>query len=381
MHGFISTAHPWRTMKRKNQERRTKSHSNTVACGLVFLIGILFCTPAARSQTTVDIGGIMTVNYINGGDGNSPLVYNEGLPGFDLVADLFVNLRVSDEATVFVELETARGWDVQLYGGSLTYKISRERLKVEAGKFVAPFGNFLPRRFPPQNFLYGFPLHYEYRTGLATNDVPQNNQQLLRARGSGRGNYETASTTAHTDFLQRSSTGGNPLRTLMAEGIVAPAQPMTGHIIVGSDGVKMIAKQTYISGVQFFGKFNGLGYSLGLANGALCYPADLSVSQRPMVFGRLHVQPLIGLTLGLSGASGSYLNHKLVQDKHPDLQPEKYAQHIVGFDVEYSRGYVVFFGESAFSRWKSPYIREHLDALSFTAEMRYKILPRLFVAV
>jgi hypothetical protein len=237
-----------------------------------------------------------------------------------------------------------------------------------------------PRRFPPQNFLYGFPLHYEYRTGLATNDVPQNNQQLLRARGSGRGNYETGSAAAHVDFLQRSSPGGNPLRTPMTAGIVAPAQPMTGHIIVGSDGVKMIAKQTYISGVQFFGKFNGWGYSLGLANGALCYPADLSVSQRPMVFGRLHVQPLIGLTLGLSGASGSYLNHKLVQDKHPDLQPEKYAQHIAGVDVEYSRGYVVIFGESAFSRWESPYIREHLDALAFTAEMRYKILPRLFVA-
>jgi hypothetical protein len=110
-----------------DDEEKTKSKGqrpfNPVACGLVFLIGILFCTAAARSQTTVDIGGIMTVHYINGGDGSSPLVHNEGLPGFDLVADLFVNLRVSDEATVFIELER-RGWNVQLYSGSLTYKIS-----------------------------------------------------------------------------------------------------------------------------------------------------------------------------------------------------------------------------------------------------------------
>jgi hypothetical protein len=364
-------------MKRK--EQRTKNVSRFSSYRLVFAVGFLFCTPAAWSQPTVDIGGIMTVNYINGGDGNSPLVHNDGLPGFELIGDLFVNLRVSDEATVFVELETSRGWDVQLYSGSLTYKISKERLKAEAGKFVAPFGNFLPRRFAPQNFLYGFPLHYEYRTGLATNDVPENNQELLHARGSGSGDYDIPGEPIHADYLRHSSSG-NRLQKPAAGGIVVPAQPASGHIIVGSDGVKMIAKQTYISGVQLFGKFNGLGYSLGLANGALCYPTDLSVSQRPMVFGRLHVQPLIGLALGLSGASGTYLHHKLVKDKYPDLQPEKYAQHIAGVDVEYSRGYVVFFGEGAFSRWKSPFIRESLDALAFTAEMRYKILPRFYVA-
>lgn len=385
MHGSIATVLPWRTMKRKRQRTKINKQKMENAlrfsfCRLFFAVCFLFCTPAARSQTSIDIGGIMTLNYINGGDGNSPLIHNEGLPGFELVGDLFVNVRVSDEAEVLIELETARGWDVQLYGGSLTYKISKERLQTEAGKFVAPFGNFLPRRFAPQNFLYGFPLHYEYRTGLAVSDVPENNQELLHARGSGHGNYEMAGETAHADFLRQTTTAGNPRQTLMTQGIVAPAQPTSGHIIVGNDGVKMIAKQTYISGVQFFGKFNGLGYSLGLANGALCYPTDLSVSQRPMVFGRLHVQPLIGLTLGLSGASGSYLNHKLVQEKHPNLQPEKYAQHIAGVDVEYSRGYVVFFGEGAFSRWESPFISEPLDALAFTAELRYKILPRLYVA-
>jgi hypothetical protein len=40
----------------------------------------------------------------------------------------------------------------------------------------------------------------------------------------------------------------------------------------------------------------------------------------------------------------------------------------------------VFFGESAFSRWENPLLGDDLDALAFSAEMRYKILPRLFVA-
>ncbi|MGH7599862.1 MAG: hypothetical protein ACREOI_26200, partial [bacterium] len=293
----------------------------------------MFLAASAGSQPNVDIGGIITVNYLDGGDGKSPLVHNDGLPGFELVGDLFMNVRVSEEASVFLELETWRGWEVRLYSGSLTYKILGERLQVEAGKFVAPFGNFLPRRFAPQNFLYGYPLHYEYRLGLGSDRVPGDHAELLNTRGAGR------------DY-----------------------------------GTQVIARQTYLSGAQFFGKLNRFGYSVGLANGALSNPTDLNVSKRPMIFGRLHVQPAIGLKIGVSAASGNYLNYKLVKSQHADLQPEKYAQHVGGLDIEYSRGYLVFFGEVVFSRWQSPFISGDLDALAFSAEARYKILPRLFVA-
>jgi hypothetical protein len=345
---------------------------------LLFSFFFLFFAASGRSQPNVDVGGIITVNYLNAGDGRSPLAHNDGLPGFELVGDLFVNVRVSEEASAFVELETVRGWNVQLYSGALTYKIFRDRLKVEAGKFVAPFGNFLPRRFAPQNFLYGFPLHYEYRTGLVTNDVPDNNQDLLKARGAGQGNYNPASAIEHADFSAAERTVSKQL--FAAAAGQAAAQPLTGHIVGGNDGVKVIAKESYITGVQFFGSFSRFGYSVGLANGALSNPTDLNVSKRPMVFGRLHVQPAIGLKIGVSVASGSYLNHKLVKSRHSNLQPEKYAQHVAGLDVEYSRGYLVFFGEGVFSRWQSPFISGDLDALAFSAEARYKILPRLFVA-
>jgi hypothetical protein len=300
---------------------------------LLFSFCFLFFAASAASQPNIDVGGIITVNYLNGGNGRSPLVHNDGLPGFELVGDLFMNVRVSEEASVFLELETWRGWEVRLYSGSLTYKIFGERLQVEAGKFVAPFGNFLPRRFAPQNFLYGYPLHYEYRVGLGFDKVPADHTELLIARGAGS-DYST----------------------------------------------QVIARQTYLSGAQFFGKLNRFGYSVGLANGALSNPTDVNVSKRPMIFSRLHVQPVIGLKVGVSAASGNYLNHKLVKNQRPNLQPEKYAQHIAGLDVEYSRGYLVFFGEGTFSRWQSPFISDDLDALAFSAEARYKILPRLFVA-
>lgn len=349
-------------------------------CRLPFSFFFLFFAASAASQPTIDLGGIITVNYLDGGDGKSPLVHNDGLPGFELVGDLFMNVRVSEEASAFVELETVRGWNVQLYSGSFTYKISRDRLKIEAGKFVAPFGSFLPRRFAPQNFLYGFPLHYEYRTGLVTNDVPDNNQDLLKARGAGRGDYNQPSANAHIDFSASERTMSKPFLTVANGHAAAPAQLLTGHIVSGNDGVKVIAKESYITGVQFFGSFSGFGYSVGLANGALSNPADLNVSKRPMIFGRLHVQPAIGLKIGVSAASGGYLNHQLVKSQHSDLQPEKYAQHVAGLDVEYSRGYLVFFGEGVFSRWQSPFISGDLDALAFSVEARYKILPRLFVA-
>jgi hypothetical protein len=289
--------------------------------------------PVARGQATVDLGGIVTVNYLNGDAGRSPLRQNNGPPGFELVGDLFMNARISDEASAFLELETWRGWEVRVYSGSLTYKISGERLKVEAGKFAAPFGNFLPRRFAPQNFVYGYPLFYEFRTSLTAAAAPLNYAALLKARAS-----------------------------------------------AGDDGLPMISRQAYITGVQFFGKLGAIGYHLGLANGALSNPTNLSETRRPLVFGRIQIQPAIGFTIGVSAANGGYLNRAQIENQQPYLKLEKCAQTLAGVDIEYSRGYLVFFGESAFSRWENPLLGDDLDALAFSAEMRYKILPRLFVA-
>jgi hypothetical protein len=330
VYGSILFAPPWKIEAKRKAQRPKR---NFAVCRLLFAFGFLSFAAGAGSQPAVDVGGIITVNYLNGGNGKSPLVHNDGVPGFELVGDLFMNVRVSEEASVFLELETWRGWEVRLYSASLTYKISGERLQVEAGKFAAPFGNFLPRRFAPQNFLYGYPLHYEYRVGLGVDKVPRHHAELLNARGTA-GEYST----------------------------------------------QVIARQSYLSGAQLFGKLGRFGYSVGLANGALCNPTDLSVSQRPMVFGRLHLQPAISLKIGVSAASGNYLNHKLVKNQRPNLQPEKYAQYVAGLDIEYSRGYLVFFGEGTFSRWQSPFISGDLDALAFSVEARYKILPRLFVA-
>jgi len=308
-------------------------------CGAKALSSFLFVAVAfspmpAASQSAVDLGGIVTVNFLDGGAAESPLRYNGGLPGFELLGDLFMNVRMSDEVSAFLELETWRGWEVRLYSGSLTYKISGARLQVEAGKFAAPFGNFLPRRFAPQNFVYGYPLYNEYRTGLAVDNIPGSNAALLDRRGK---------------------------------------------FNVG-DGLTMIARNAYLTGVQFFGQLGAVGYHLGLANGALCNPTNLSENKRPMIFGRMHAQPTIGLKIGVSAVNGGYLSGALLKNTPPGLQPEKYRQMLAGVDVEYSRGYWVFYGEGVFSRWESPLLRDHLDALAFSAEMRYKILPRLFVA-
>jgi len=276
----------------------------------------------------------MTANFIDGGDADSPLRYNNGLPGFEFAGELFVNVRISDEVSAFVDVETWRGWEVRIYNAALTYKISGARLQVEAGKFAAPFGNFLPRRFAPQNFIYGYPLYNDYRTGLTVDDIPGGNAALLGGRGKA--------------FI--------------------------------NTGLPLMARQAYITGAQFFGQLGAFGYHLGLANGALSNPANISENKRPMIFGRVHVQPLIGLKLGASLANGGYLNGALLKTTQPDLQSEKYGQTLAGVDVEYSRGYLVFYGEGIFNRWKSPLIREPLEALAWSAEIRYKILPRFFLA-
>lgn len=303
--------------------------------GSLFMALSFLGVGGAPAQTQLEGGGIMTVNYVDGGDANSPLQYNDyGLPGFKLLGDLFMNVRISDEASVLLELETWRGWEVRLYSGSFTYKVSGERLKIEAGKFAAPFGNFLPRRFAPQNFVYGYPLYYEQRTGLTTTRVPATPEELLNARGSG--GYDS--------------------------------------------GIAVISRQAYITGVQFFGQLGKWGYHFGLANGALSNPTNVNESKRPLLVGRLNVQPAIGLAIGVSAANGGYLNDTSVKNQNPAAKPEKQTQTLAGLDLEYSRGYFVFWGESVWSRWQSPFIADHLDALAFSTELRYKIRPRLFIA-
>ncbi|MDZ7360837.1 MAG: hypothetical protein ONB46_08940 [candidate division KSB1 bacterium] len=285
-------------------------------------------------QSSIEIGGIVTANYLDSQDSRSQFRYNNGLPGFELLADLFLNVRISDEASAFLELETWRGWEARVYTAALTYKISGDRLQIEAGKFAAPFGNFLPRRFAPQNFVYGHPLFYEYRTALSTGQfLPDPRALLLARRGASR-----------------------------------------------DAGLQMLARNAYFTGARFFGKLGAVGYHLGFANGAPSNPVYVNENKRMMIFGRLHLQPVIGLTLGVSAANGGYLNNAVVKSAHPDLKPEQYAQTLAGADVEYSRGYFVFFGESVWSRWESPFITDPLEALAFSAELRYKILPRLFVA-
>lgn len=302
-------------------------------CVSSFVVATFFPIPAV-GQFQVAVGGVMTTNFINGDEAESSLRYNNGLAGFELVGDLFVNMRISDDVTAFVEVETWRGWEVRLYNAAFTYKISGTRLQVEAGKFAAPFGNFLPRRFAPQNFVYSHPLYNEYRTGLATDNIPADQAALLGGRGK--------------NFI--------------------------------GTGLTLMARNAYLTGVQFLGQLGTVGYHFGLANGALSNPSNISENKRPMWFGRLYVQPMIGLKLGASLANGGYLNSALLKNSQPNVQSEKFGQTLAGVDIEYSRGYLVFYGEGLFSRWKSPLIRDNLDALGWSAEMRYKVLPRLFLA-
>ena len=152
--------------------------------GFSFLVFIFLSAPPAASQTAIEVGGIVTANYLDSQDGRSQFRHNNGLPGFELLADLFLNVRLSDEASAFLELETWRGWEARVYSAALAYKISGDRLQIEAGKFAAPFGNFLPRRFAPQNFVYGYPLFYEYRTSLSSGQFLPDPQALLGARGN-----------------------------------------------------------------------------------------------------------------------------------------------------------------------------------------------------
>jgi len=322
--------------------------------------GVLLWASGAQAQgpPEFDVGAILNLELKNTGPGPSSNVVNGGDAGFFAQWQLFLNARISEHISAFSVVQSANGLDLKLYGASAILTIrSTPALQVEVGKFLVPFGNFLPRRFSSENPLIGFPLSYEYRTSLSANVVPKSREDLLRARGHGEAAYQ-------------------PSGKSLAKGL----ETESSHIPRGPSGLRVISGEVYITGGQIFGSFSAFQYAMGLSNGALSNPVDINNSNGLHLFGRLAVEPTTGLIVGSSFSTAPYLNQRSNITWPEGKSAEDYRQRALGLDVEFSRGHLVAFSEAVLNEWESPYISDPLRSFSFSVEGKYNLLPRLFLA-
>lgn len=330
-------------------------------CAILFCISI--SSPVAAQQSPkIEIGSILALTYRNGDSGNSPLVVNEGDGSFNNDWVLLLGAEVNESISLFAEIQTVRGLSFVNYGLSAIYQPERMKyLNFEVGKFLAPFGSFLGRRWASENALISFPLMYEYTTALSAFVLPANTSALLRARGHG---------------------GSSSYDPRLSSNTAASPQIRYWNVPESGNGLRIISREVYLTGAQLFGVAGSFRYYAGATNGALSNPADVNNTNGLQLHGRAVFSPIVGLDVGSSAFWGAYLDKSATNSVLDPLgkTAENFRQTVLGVDLNYSRGHFQLFSELIFNRWESPVIEDHLDARALYLEGKYTCLTRFFVA-
>jgi hypothetical protein len=219
---------------------------------------------------------------------------------------------------------------------------------VQAGRIPPVFGAYPRRRYAADNPLIGEPLAYQYMTILRTDSVPRTADDLVSRRGEG--------------WLVGYSVGSPYL---------AP-------------GVPLVTATRWDTGVEVHVGSEPVEGGLAVTQGTLCDPESRDDNSGKQVSGRVAVQPVLGLVLGVSGAQGDYLAREATRSL-PAYSRGPFRQRALGFDAEWSRGYWILRAEAVWSHWDvpavaPPFVRSPLRSTGAFVEGRYKLAPGLYVA-
>jgi hypothetical protein len=217
---------------------------------------------------------------------------------------------------------------------------------VQAGRIPPTFGAFGRRVYSTDNLLIGYPLAYQYLVSIRPDAIPATTDELLAMRARGW--------SSSFSVGSRESATGVPL--------VNGFRWDTGVAVrLGTDRAQAAA---------------------AITNGSLSVPRVNDNNGGKQVSARFQAQPVFGLIVGVSGARGAWLNRDVEARVAPGQSD---AQHALGFDAEYSRGYWLVRGEVVRSTWNVPGVASaagamHLVATAGWLEGRYRLTPRFYVA-
>jgi len=83
-----------------------------------------------------------------------------------------------------------------------------------------------------------------------------------------------------------------------------------------------------------------------------------------------------GLRFGASYTEGPYLNRHLDEFLPPGAGWKDFDQRLLGFDVQFSRGYLELNGELFFSEYDVPTFSKSVDGTAYYLELKYTWTPR-----
>jgi hypothetical protein len=136
---------------------------------------------------------------------------------------------------------------------------------------------------------------------------------------------------------------------------------------------------------EIMGAEGAFEYSLGVTPGAMSNPGSAPGEDGVQVLGRLGIEPMIGLRIGVSGGIGPYIGGP---NRDPGTEavsfpgePSDYDQRLLGVDAEFSTGRLQLRSEGYLSNWQAPLISEDLSVWGGYLEGAYDLSPQWLGAV
>ncbi len=313
---------------------------------LVFLCFLPVTAGSLCAQ--IEVTGQGSAAYVKSESGFSQYVFDNGRPTFTWRFDLFADARISDNFSILTNTRILQDEVIHLdYFALRMTDITSFGLNAQAGLIDLPFGNLGDRRFPADNPFFNLPLMNEHLTSLCASD------------------YKL--------------------------WVLVPQFAIQG------DGVRLLDQGLYDLGVKLYGTAGIFEYAVALTNGMISetgvYSAQGLNANRGMgKIIRLAVTPMTGLTIGVSYATGAFMDDQSNDSGSAFYKedPTEYPQHIVMGDVDFSYGYFALYAQAAYNRWQlgrtGDYesarwrLNEDLTAFAYSVEARYAVTPRISIA-
>jgi len=93
------------------------------------------------------------------------------------------------------------------------------------------------------------------------------------------------------------------------------------------------------------------------------------------------VTPFTGLRLGFTYTKGPYLDRDQFTYLPQGITWRDFDQQILGFDFQFSRGYLELYGRWVASSYDVPYYRKSTDQTAYYLELKYTWTPRFYGAL
>jgi hypothetical protein len=266
--------------------------------------------------------------------------------------DVSASVKAGDHLELLGDVQTENLDTVRPY--ALYARIrpwSRHEFDIQVGRVPPTFGAFARRVYVSDNLLIGYPLAYQYLTTLRSDALPADVNELLRKRSTG--------------WHVRYSIGAPTL----------------------DRGVPLVSAFRWDTGVQVHAATvtNLVSATVSVTAGSVSDPAFPAEHSGEQLAGRVEVRPAGGLVIGSSLARSPFVDDSAVRSATGGSASSAFTQTAWGGDLEYSRSYYLLRVETIVSAWRIPFANQPdfkgaLQAVSTSAEGRYKILPGLYAA-